>query len=99
MRMPVLPARHCLDPVRSKGSLWTYIQTCQEVGTSFMQGVALAAALRGETASQVIQGMRKKINPNGNDSTNKKCFSWGQMGHLCRQCPAKQGQKAGANTD
>ena len=64
-----------------------------------MQGVALAAALRGETAAQVIQGMRKKINPNGNDSTNKKCFSWGQMGHFCRQCPAKQGQKAGANTD
>ena len=46
--------------VRSKGSLWTYIQTCQEVGTSFMQGVALATALRGETAAQVIQGMRKK---------------------------------------
>ena len=26
-----------LRPVRSKGSLWTYIQTCQEVGTSFMR--------------------------------------------------------------
>ena len=37
-----------------------------------MQGVALATALRGETAAQVIQGMRKKIYPNGNDSTNKK---------------------------
>ena len=49
-----------LRPVRSKGSLWTYIQTCQKVGTSFMQGVALASALRGETAAQVIQGMRKK---------------------------------------
>ena len=83
-----------LRPVRSKGSLWTYIQTCQEVGTSFMQGVALATALRGETAAQVIQGMRKKIYPNGNDSTKKKCFSSGQMGHFCQQCPAKQGQQA-----
>ena len=64
-----------------------------------MQGVALATALRGETAAQVIQGMRKKINPNGNDSTNKKCFSWGQMGHFRQQCPAKQGQQASANTD
>ena len=59
-----------------------------------MQGIALATALRGETAAQVIQGMRKKINPNGNDSTNKNCFSCGQMGYFCRQCPAKQGQQA-----
>ena len=40
-----------------------------------MQGVALATALRGKTAAQFIQGMRKKINPNENDSTNKKYFS------------------------
>ena len=59
-----------------------------------MQGVALAKALRGETAAQVIQGMRKKIYPNGNDSTNKKCFSSGQMGPFCQQCPAKQEQQA-----
>ena len=52
-----------LRPVRSKGSPWTQVQTCQEVGTSFMQGIALAAALRGETAAQVIQGMRKKDLP------------------------------------
>jgi len=59
-----------------------------------MQGVALAAALKGETAAQVIQGMRKKIYPNGNDSTKKWCFSSGQLGPFCRQCPAKQGQQA-----
>ena len=59
-----------------------------------MQGVALAAALRGETPAQVIQGMRKKIYPNGNDSTKKKCFSSGQMGPFCQQCPAKKEQQA-----
>ena len=64
-----------------------------------MQGVALATALRGEMAAKVIQGMRKNVNPSENDFTNKRCFSWGQMGHFCWQCPAKQGQQAGANTD
>ena len=83
-----------LRPVRSKGSLWTYIQTCQEVRTSFMQGVDLTTSLRRETAVQVIQGMRKKVNRNGNDFTNKRCFFCGQMGHFCWQCPAKQGQQA-----
>ena len=48
-----------------------------------MQGVALATALRGKTAAQFIQGMRKKINPNENYSTNKKYFSCGQMEHFC----------------
>ena len=70
------------------------IQTCQEVGTSFMQGVDFTASLRGETAVQVIQGMRKNVNRNRNDFTNKRCFSCGQMGHFCLQCPAKQGQQA-----
>ena len=30
-----------------------------------------------------LKKKKKKINPNGNDSTNKKCFSCGQMGHFC----------------
>ena len=85
MKMPILPVRHCLDllKVKKKKNLWTYIQTCQKIKTSFMQGVALVTALRGEIAAQVIQGMRKKINPNENDSTNKNCFFCGQMGHFC----------------
>ena len=93
--MPILPVRHCLDLLKvKKKNLWTYIQTCQKIKTSFMQGVALVTALRGEIAAQVIQGMRKKINPNENDSTNKNCFFCGQMGHFCWQCPAKQRQQA-----
>ena len=39
----------------------------------------------------------KEKNNNRNkkkDSTNKKCFSYDQMGHFCRRCPAKQRQQA-----
>ena len=45
-------------------------------------------------ASPRLKKKKKKINPNGNDSTNKKCFSCGQMGLFCWKCPAKQGKQA-----
>ena len=93
MRMLILPVMYCLNLLEVREVLRTYIETCQEVGTFFMQGVTLAAALRRERAAQVIQGMIKKINPNGNYLTNKRCFSCVQMGHFCLQCPAKQAQQ------
>ena len=47
-----------LRPVRSKDSLWTYIQTCQEVETSFMQGVNLS--LKGRNSCPSYSGNEKK---------------------------------------
>ena len=94
VKMPVLPVRHCLYLLKvKKKNLWTYIQTCQKTKTSFMQGVALATALRGKTAAQFIQGMRKKINPNENYSTNKKYFSCGQMEHFSGNVPLNRDDK------
>ena len=37
---------------------------------------------------------RNKNNHNKKDSTNKNCFSYGQIEHFCQQCPAKQRQQA-----
>ena len=63
-----------------------------------MQGVALATALRGETAAQVIQGMRKKIYPNGNDSTNKVFLLW-LNGAFLLAMSCQAGTTSRANTD
>ena len=60
--------------------------------------VALATALRGETAAQVIQGMRKKIYPNGNDSTNKVFLLW-LNGAFLLAMSCQAGTTSFANTD
>lgn len=71
-----------IRPRKNKGTLEDYIRLCAEIGSSYIQGITLAAALRGISP----QEMQKRMMQKGN---NKKqtCFQCGHVGHFKAQCP------------
>nr|XP_044997373.1 endogenous retrovirus group K member 10 Gag polyprotein-like [Jaculus jaculus] len=78
-----------LRPYRRKGNITDYISLCSDIGPSYTQGLALAAALQGKSVKEVLfqqqKGNKRKFNaPPGS------CFGCGKMGHQVKQCPQKQ---------
>ncbi|XP_042521622.1 endogenous retrovirus group K member 10 Gag polyprotein-like [Dipodomys spectabilis] len=85
-----------IRPLRKKGGITDYIRLCADIGSSYMQGLTLAAALQGQTITEFLRS------PQGGKNGGRcpqiagppgSCFSCGQMGHLTIQCP---NQKKGA---
>lgn len=77
-----------LRPIRKTGNVSDFIRQCADVGPAYVQGVAIAAALKGETYSQFIQGAGKGKGVKGASEGFKSiCFSCGQTGHISKGCP------------
>jgi hypothetical protein len=62
-----------------------YIQLCAEIGPSYNQGLALAAALQGNTVQAMLAQKRG----------NNKCFKCGSLGHFKTDCPKSRGAESG----
>ncbi|XP_010844279.1 PREDICTED: endogenous retrovirus group K member 8 Gag polyprotein-like [Bison bison bison] len=86
-----------LRPLRRTGSLIDYMKQCADVGPSMLQGVAIAAAITGNSYQQTVQSFfTNKNKPSQSDPNNqsknafpKTCFSCGQEGHTSRYCPQR----------
>lgn len=74
--------------IRKTGSLMDYVKQCADVTPAFIQGIAVAAALNGETYTQFVQGVLDK-KPNARPLNRRNCFTCGQLGHFSRTCPKK----------
>lgn len=75
-----------IRPWRTQGTLEDYIRLCADIGTSYLQGVTLAAAFKGIPPAQMhSQLLKKGTFPKGNKT--RACFSCGQLGHFKNQCP------------
>lgn len=78
-----------LRPFKKKGNLSDYIRLCSDIGPSYTQGIAIAAALQGKSRQEVMFQQRwpmRTVGPPGS------CSGCGQMGHRVKQCPNKQGR-------
>lgn len=82
-----------LHPIRKTRTIGDFVKSCADVSPSYVQGVAIAVALKGETYSQCVKGLGQIHSPgNGQNKNNQGCFSCGQNGHFSRHCP-NRGQK------
>lgn len=91
-----------LRPYKKKVGLADYIRICADIGPSYVQGVAIAAALQGKTMKEILfqqnktkkgfQGTSRVAGPPGS------CYACGQMGHKANQCPRRGQQPVGQST-
>ncbi|XP_052036908.1 endogenous retrovirus group K member 10 Gag polyprotein-like, partial [Apodemus sylvaticus] len=69
--------REAIRPQRGKTDLAGYIRLCSEIGPSYNQGLAMAAALQGTTIQGILSQRRG----------NRRCFKCGSLGHFKSDCP------------
>ena len=84
-----------LKTIKKSGNISDFIKACSEVTPSYLQGVAIAAALQGQTTTQFLNNQKKeKFDQTG---FIRKCYLCGSPGHLWRQCPSKAGEATNFN--
>ena len=71
-----------IRPWKRTGTLEDYIRLCAEIGSSYVQGITLAAALRGISPQEIQRRMQQRGN-----QKRQTCFQCGQAGHFKAKCP------------
>lgn len=82
-----------IRPIRRNGTVQDYIKACADASPAVVQGMAYAAAMKGQKYTSYV----KQTYGGGKNRNNSglSCFSCGGTGHLKKDCP--QGKKEGGN--
>lgn len=82
-----------IRPVCKTGTMEDYERACQDINPAVIQGLAIAAALKGESNSQFV----KTINQGPpTKPKNSCCYNCGPPGHFSRECPYEKSKNCGA---
>lgn len=85
MKMLILPVKWSLDHLERKGLYLTIFALCADVGSSFTQGIAIAAAIQGKPMKEIMY-QQARFNTGSHSGA---CFTCGKLGHRAAQCPCK----------
>ncbi|AOS48102.1 gag protein [Simian retrovirus 8] len=66
-----------IRPYRKKTDLTGYIRLCSDIGPSYQQGLAMAAAFSGQTVKDFL---------NNKNKDKGGCFKCGKRGHFAKNC-------------
>lgn len=70
-----------IRPGRKTGTLEDYIKLCAEIGPSYIQGLTMAAVMKGVTPQEMHRRLQR------GEGNKQKCFQCGKNGHFRAQCP------------
>ena len=87
LRMLMQPVKQLLGLIIKKIDLSGYISLCADIGPSFHQGIAVAAALKDMTIHEWFEHKQKK--------SGKGCFKCGLEGHFAHNCPGSNNIQKG----
>ncbi|XP_048797887.1 endogenous retrovirus group K member 5 Gag polyprotein-like [Lagopus muta] len=77
-----------LRPWKGKATLNDYVRLCSEIGPAYVQGVTLAAALKGQSIEQAM-AILKSGNKQRVPGPPGSCYTCGKMGHVAKECKNK----------
>lgn len=83
----------CQDLIRSvrkTGSIQDYVKACIDASPAVVQGMAYAAAMRGQKYSAFVKQTYGGNNARGNSGPT--CYSCGEVEHLKKDCKKGQGE-------
>lgn len=79
-----------IRPLKGTGTIQDYVKACVDASPAVVQGMAYAAAMKGQTYSAYV---KKTYRGGKRDSSKPTCFKCGRTGHIQKMCRGEDKQE------